>query len=155
MMTARGLTPPLDRHDAASHLRRGKMRRQTVFTVAFIAGLFLLGGLCGLGARAWIGGLRVQHARLQRCILASRHSHASEDARSTLAHLEVEVPACMDAAGYERALDDQSCSPASWQGDVFCYVPKSYLGRLIYRTQVGQPSRMLQSHEARQGTAER
>jgi hypothetical protein len=109
------------------------MRRQTFFNAAFIGGLFILGGLCGLGARAWIGGLGVQHAQLERCILTSKHSHPSEDARSTLAHLDVEVPACMNAAGYEKALGNQNCAPEYWQGDVFCYLPKSYLGKLIYR----------------------
>jgi hypothetical protein len=149
------------------------MRRQTLFNVAFIAGLFILGGLCGLGARTWIGGLGVQHAQLERCMLNSKHSHPSEDARSTLAHLDVEVPACMNAAGYERALDNKSCSPAFWQGDLFCYVPRSYLGKLIYRieaasyqkkieykrhsgTQAEQPpGRMPQYHEARLQAADR
>jgi hypothetical protein len=120
------------------------MSRQTLFNAALIAGLFILGGLCGLGVRMWIGGLGVQHAQLERCILASKHAHAREDARSTLAHLDVEVPACMNAAGYEDALDNKSCSPASWQGDVFCYVPKSHLGKLIYRIESAmlQPARV-------------
>jgi len=147
------------------------MTRRTFLNIALIAGLFILGGLSGLGVRAWIGGLGVRHARLERCILTSKHSHAGEDARSTLAHLDVEVPACMNAAGYEKALDDQSCSPASWQGDVFCYAPKSYLGKLTYRIeaasyrrrivdksntdrQAEQLSRqMLQTHEARREAA--
>jgi hypothetical protein len=109
------------------------MKRQTLFNAALIAGLFILGGLCGSGARMWIGGLGVQHAQLERCILASKQARSREDARSALARLDLEVPACMSAAGYEQALDSKSCSPASWQGDVFCYVPKSYLGKLIYR----------------------
>jgi len=104
-----------------------------VLNVTLIAGLFILGGLCGLGARTWIGGLGVQHAQLQRCVLSSKHSHPSEDARSTLARLDIEVPACMNAAGYEKALDNQNCAREYWQGDVFCYLPKSYLGKLIYR----------------------
>jgi hypothetical protein len=151
----------------------GKLRRQTLFNVAFIAGLFILGGLCGMGARTWIGGLGVQHAQLERCMLNSKHSHSSEDARSTLAHLDVEVPACMNAAGYERALDNKSCSPAYWQGDLFCYVPRSYLGKLIYRIEAASyrkkiedksnsgaqakqpPGRMRQYHEARLQAAER
>jgi hypothetical protein len=121
------------------------MTRKTLFNVVLIAGIFLLGGLCGLGARTWIGGLRVQHAQLERCILASKHAHPSEDARSTLGHLDVEVPECMNAAGYEKALDNQSCAPAFWQGDVFCYLPKSYLGKLIYRLEAHQsPQQMLQ-----------
>src|ERR1035438_4955812 len=64
---------------------------------------------------------------------SSVDSHPSEDARSTLARLDVEVPACMNAAGYEQALNNQNCAPAFWQGDVFCYLPKSYLSKLIYR----------------------
>jgi len=152
----------------ASHMRMSNMTRRTIFNVALIAGLFVLGGLCGLGARTWLGGLGAQHARLERCILGSKGSHAGEDARSTLAHLDVEVPACMNAAGYEKALDDQSCTPASWQGDVFCYVPKSYLGRVIYRIEAASyrrkivaesnsdrgaerpPRQMLPSHETRE-----
>ena len=34
---------------------------------------------------------------------------------------------------YEKALGNQNCAPEYWQGDVFCYLPKSYLGKLIYR----------------------
>lgn len=112
----------------ASHVTR-----QAVIKLVLIAGLFILGGLCGVGVRTWIGGLKDQHAHLERCILASKQSHPNEEARSTLAHLEVEVPVCMNGAGYEKALNNKSCAPALWQGDVFCYLPKSYLGRLIYR----------------------
>jgi hypothetical protein len=112
------------------------MRRRTFFNVALICGLFILGGLCGAGARTWIGGLGAQHAQLERCILASKHSRPGEDARAALARLDVEVPACMNEAGYEKALDNQSCAPAFWQGDVFCYLPKSYLGKLAYRLEV-------------------
>ena len=39
----------------------------------------------------------------------------------------------MEAAGYEQALGNENCGPVMWQGDVFCYLPKSYLGRLVYR----------------------
>ena len=120
------------------------MRRQTIFNAAFIAGLFILGGLCGMGARTWIGGLGVQHAQLERCMLNSKHSHPGEDARSTLAHLDVEVPACMNAAGYEKALDNKSCSPAYWQGDLFCYVPRSYLAKLIYRIEAASYRKKLE-----------
>ncbi len=109
------------------------MTRRAFFNIALIAGLFILGGLCGLGVRTWFGGLSAQRAQLQRCILASKQSHASEDARSTLARLDVEVPACMNSAGYVKALDNKSCAPAFWQGDVFCYLPKGRLGKLIYR----------------------
>jgi hypothetical protein len=109
------------------------MARQTLFDVGLIAALFVIGGLCGVGARMWIGGLKQQHAQLERCILESKHAHPNEDARSTLAHLDVEVPACMNGAGYVEALDNKSCGPSLWQGDVFCYLPKSSLGKLIYR----------------------
>jgi hypothetical protein len=123
------------------------MTRQRFFSVAFIAGLFVLGGLCGLGARR-IGGLGFQHAQLERCILTSKRSHPNEDARSTLAHLDVEVPACMNGAGYEAALDNPSCAPAFWQGDVFCYLPKSYLGKLIYRIEAAAERKRFEHMEA-------
>jgi hypothetical protein len=121
------------KRECGSHVRTSDMTRQILFNVALVAGLAILGGLCGLGVRIWVGGLKVQHAQLERCILNSKHSHSKEDARSTLAHLDAEVPACMNAAGYEKALDNQGCAPAFWQGDVFCYLPKSYLGKLVYR----------------------
>jgi len=115
------------------------MTRRIFFNVALIAGLFILGGLCGVGVR-WIGGIRVQHAQLERCILSSKHSHPNEDARAKLAGLDVEVPKCMNGAGYEKALDNRGCAPAFWQGDVFCYSPRSYLGKLIYRLEApGNP----------------
>jgi hypothetical protein len=133
------------------------MKRQTLFNAALIAGLFILGGLCGLGARTWIGGLGVQHAQLERCILTSKHSHPNEDARSTLAHFDVEVPTCMNDAGYAKALDNQSCAPAFWQGDVFCYLPKSYLGRLVYRMEAAKqpPQQTLQPAGLRPEAGER
>lgn len=106
--------------------------RRIFFPLALIAGLFIAGGFCGVGLRMWIGGLRQQHAQLERCVLDSRHSHANEDPRSTLARLEVEVPACMRGAGYEKTLNNKSCSRGPWQGDVFCYLPKSSLGKLIF-----------------------
>jgi hypothetical protein len=117
--------------------RSNAATRQTLINLALIAGLFILGGLCGVGLRTWIGGLKDQHAHLERCILASKQSHPNEDARSTLAHLTVEVPECMDGAGYEKALNNKSCATALWQGDVFCYLPRSYLGKLIYRMEAG------------------
>src|ERR1700722_7904823 len=121
MMIVRGMTPRLRNpeivNESPARVCMSNMRRQALFNVAFIAGLFILGGLCGMGARTWIGGLGVQHAQLERCMLNSKHSHPGEDARSTLAHLDAEVPACMNAAGYEKALDNKSCSPAYWQGD--------------------------------------
>jgi hypothetical protein len=109
------------------------MKRQTALNLALISGLFIAGGLCGLGARTLIGGLKKQHAQLEQCARASKQSHATEEAGSKLAHLVAEVPPCMNGAGYEKALNNKNCSVAIWQGDVFCYVPKSYLGKLIYR----------------------
>jgi uncharacterized protein YjbI with pentapeptide repeats len=109
------------------------MTRKIRQNVALIAALLVAGGLCGAGARLWIGGLNRQHAQLERCALASRQTHASEDARSRLAHLDADVPACMNGAGYEKALDNADCGPSVWQGNVFCYVPKSVLGKLVYR----------------------
>lgn len=109
------------------------MTRQTRQNAALIAAFLVAGVLCGAGARLWIGGLNKQHAELERCIVASRQAHSGEDARSRLTHLDAEVPSCMNVAGYQRALDNMGCGSASWQGDVLCYVPKSVLGRLIYR----------------------
>jgi hypothetical protein len=120
------------------------MTRQTFFNVGLMAGLFILGGLCGLGVRTCIGGLRVQNAQLERCILTSKRSHPSGDARSRLAHLDVEVPACMNEAGYVKALNNKSCAPAFWQGDVFCYLPKSYLGKLIYRLEAASDRKRIE-----------
>jgi hypothetical protein len=131
------------------------MTRPPLFNVALIVGLSILGGLCGLGARTWIGGLRQQHAQLERCILTSKHSHAHEDARSTLTLLDVEVPACMNAAGYEEALDNTSCGPAVWQGDVFCYLPKSYLGKLIYRIETASYRKTIEDTSTTELQAER
>ncbi|MGO9995125.1 MAG: hypothetical protein ACLPTF_21790 [Steroidobacteraceae bacterium] len=131
------------------------MTRQAYFNIALIAGLFILGGLCGLGVHTWIGGLGVQHAQLERCILASKHSHSGENARSTLAHLDVEVPACMNAAGYEKALNNKNCAPAFWQGDVFCYLPKSYLGKLIYRIEAASDRKKFEDESKGELQAER
>jgi len=108
------------------------MKRQTALNLALICGLFIAGGLCGVGVRTSIGGLRQQHAQLEQCALASKQSHASEAVGSKLAHLVAEVPPCMNAAGYEKALSNDNCSVTIWQGDVFCYVPKSRLGKLMY-----------------------
>jgi len=110
------------------------MRRQTAHAIALILGLFVLGGLCGLAARR-LGGLSAQQGQLERCVLTSKQSHPSPDARAALAQLDVEVPACMNAAGYETALNNRNCGAELWQGDVFCYVPRSYVGRLINRLQ--------------------
>jgi hypothetical protein len=108
--------------------------RRALVNVAFLGGLLIAGVLCGAGLHR-IGGLGRQHMQLEQCILASRHAHSNEAARSTLTYLEAEVPICMDAAGYEQALGNEHCGPVLWQGDVFCYVPKSFLGKLVYRVQ--------------------
>jgi hypothetical protein len=50
----------------------------------------------------------------------------------------------MNSAGYERALDNKSCAPKFWQGDVFCYLPKSSLGKLIYRIEVSSAEKKMQ-----------
>ncbi len=107
------------------------MTRQTYLNVAIIAGLFLAGGLCGIAARLWIGGLKAQHAQLERCVLASKHADPDRDARATLARLT--------GAGYEEARNNDGCEPAMWQGNVFCYMPKSSLGRLLYRIETKTP----------------
>ena len=79
---------------------------------------------------------------LNRCVLASRQAHPNERPRDALARLMVEVPACMNVAGYEQVVTNMSCSRTAWQGDVFCYVPKSYLGKLIYRLDAARVARL-------------
>jgi hypothetical protein len=103
------------------------------FTAALVAGLVIAGGLFGVGARIGIGGLNGQRTQLHQCVLASQHDHPSEDTRSLLAHLRVAVPDCMEAAGYVKALDNDNCALALWQGDVYCYLPKSLVGKLLYK----------------------
>jgi hypothetical protein len=105
-----------------------------------VAALFLAGGVCGAGVHYWIGGLGRQHAQLEQCVLGWRNSHPKGDANSTLASLEEEVPQCMDRAGYSQALDNLHCGPAPWQGNVYCYLPKSFVGRLIYRIEARSES---------------
>jgi hypothetical protein len=107
--------------------------RRALSTVALFAGILIGGALCGAGMQRWIGGLGRQHVQLEQCILASRHAHPNEGARSTLTRLEADIPNCMNAAGYEEALGNENCGAAMWQGDVFCYMPKSFLGKLVYR----------------------
>lgn len=111
------------------------MRRNLFKAVALIAGFVIAGGLVGIGARKWVRGLDEQHAQLHRCITASEQSHRNEDARALMEDLDRDVPECMDRAGYEKALDNDNCSLAVWQGDVYCYVPKSRVGKLIYKIQ--------------------
>jgi hypothetical protein len=107
--------------------------RRTLPSVALLAGLSIAGALCGAGMHRWVGGLGRQHAQLEQCVLASRRMHPNEAARSTLTRLEADVPNCMDAAGYEKELGNENCGAATWQGDVFCYMPRSFLGQLVYR----------------------
>ena len=120
--------------------KRGVVKR-ALLTVALIAGLFVGGGLCGLAARKF-GGLDHQRAQLNRCVLASRQAHPNERPRDALASLMAEVPACMNASGYEHVADNISCSQVAWQGDVFCYAPKSYLGKLLYRLDAARVARL-------------
>ena len=86
-----------------SRARTSNMTRQIFFNVALMVGLGILGGLCGLGVRMWIGGLKVQRAQLERCILNSKHSHSKEDARSTLAQVCL---TSLDAEGFGRAAQE-------------------------------------------------
>jgi hypothetical protein len=107
--------------------------RRALPSVALLVGLLIAGAFCGAGIHRWIGGLGRQRAQLEQCILASRHAHPNEAAQSALTRLEAEVPICMDAAGYEKLLAKENCGQAMWQGDVFCYAPKSFLGKLVQR----------------------
>ncbi len=50
-----------------------------------------------------------------------------------MAHFDAEVPECMAGAGYEKRLENDRCNVAMWQGDVYCYLPKSAIGKLAYR----------------------
>ena len=109
------------------------MTRRILFGVAVVAGLLIAGAACGVGMRVWVGGLNGQRARLHQCVVTSQQAHRNEDARSLLAHLQAEVPECMAAAGYDKALDNDHCDLAIWQGDVYCYLPKSSAGKLLYK----------------------
>jgi len=134
----------LSQHDG------GALRRRLFFDAGVLLALLIAGALCGTAAHLWIGGLRAQHVQLERCIATTRQSHSNEDARSTLVHLDTDVPACMNAAGYESALNNQGCSPAFWQGDVFCYVPKSSLGKLIYRIEAASADKAIKGDSDRE-----
>jgi hypothetical protein len=126
----------------------GILPRRLLFDGAVIIALLIAGGLCGAAARLWIGGLNAQHVQLERCIRTSRQSHSSE--KGLLTHLDADVPACMSAAGYEAALDDQRCSPAFWQGDVFCYAPKSSFGKLIYRIEAASAEKRMKQESGKE-----
>jgi hypothetical protein len=39
----------------------------------------------------------------------------------------------MEAADYVKALDNDNCGLALWQGDLYCYLPKSFVGKLLYK----------------------
>ncbi len=133
------MKPLIPQHDGAG------LRRRLFIDAAVLSVLLIAGALCGTAAHLWIGGLRAQHVQLERCIATTRQSHSNEDARSTLARLDADVPECMHAAGYESALDNRGCSPAFWQGDVFCYLPKSSLGKLIYRIEAASADKTIKN----------
>ena len=133
-------------------LDAGVLPRRPIFDAAVIIALLVAGGVCGTAARLWIGGLKAQHVQLERCIRASRQSHSSEKAQSMLTHLDADVPGCMNAAGYEAALDDERCSPAFWQGDVFCYMPKGSLGKLIYRIEAASAERRMKEESGKESS---
>ena len=89
--------------------------------------------LVGIAARWWVAGLNGQRAQLHQCVVASQRAHQNENAASKVAHLKAEVPDCMEAAGYAKALANSDCGRALWQGDVYCYVPKSRVGRFLFK----------------------
>lgn len=112
--------------------RHGRPRRYLA-GIAVIVGCVAAGLLAGAGARWWVGGLAGQRAQLHECVVASQHAHPNEEAGKMLAYLQSEVPGCMDAAGYATALDNHNCTPALWQGNVYCYEPKSRIGRWLFK----------------------
>lgn len=115
-------------------MRQKLFMRRKLFRVALIADIVIVGCILVIGARIWqVGGLNGQRAQLHQCVLATQQSHPNEDARSRMAHLDAEVPECMERAGYEKALDNNDCVLSVWQGDVYCYLPKSAVGKLIYK----------------------
>jgi uncharacterized NAD(P)/FAD-binding protein YdhS len=107
--------------------------RRYLTGIAIIAGCIVAGGLAGTGARWWVAGLNGQRAQLHECVVATQHAHPNEDAGKTLADLEAEVPDCMKAAGYAEALQNKDCSPQLWQGNVYCYMPESRIGRWLFK----------------------
>jgi hypothetical protein len=96
-------------------------------------GCVVAGGAVGIGARWWVNGLNGQRAQLHQCVLSSQQAHPNENAGSMLAQLQAEVPDCMDLAGYATALDNKDCGHELWQGNVYCYAPKSQVGRLLFK----------------------
>jgi hypothetical protein len=107
--------------------------RQHLTKIVFIVGCTVAGALIGGGTRWWSGGLNGQKGQLHECVLAAQQAHSNEAAGPMLAHLKTEVPDCMDQAGYAQALDSENCDRALWQGNVYCYAPKSRIGRLLFR----------------------
>jgi hypothetical protein len=105
------------------------MIRRNLFKAALIAGLVVAGGLAGIGGRLW--ALNERLSQLHQCVLASRQSHPDADARARLAYFDAEIPECMAGAGYEKALNNNRCTPAVWQGDIYCYLPKGFIGKLM------------------------
>jgi hypothetical protein len=109
------------------------LSRRIALTVAVVIGGIAAGGLVGTGARWWIGGLNGQRDQLHQCVLTSRQAHPTEGAAAVMADLRDEVPGCMNKAGYETALDNKQCVRDLWQGDVYCYLPNSRIGRMLYK----------------------
>jgi hypothetical protein len=112
------------------------LRRRYLFAVAVIVGCIVVGGVAGTAVRWWVAGLNGQRAHLHECVVTSQQMHPNENAASMLAHFQAEVPSCMATAGYIQALDNKNCSPQLWQGDVYCYEPKSAVGKLLFKIAV-------------------
>jgi len=39
----------------------------------------------------------------------------------------------MNTAGYATVLDNSNCGRTLWQGDVYCYEPKSRIARWLFK----------------------
>ena len=98
-----------------------------------IVGCIVAGLVAGSLARWWMGGLKGQRAQLHQCVIASQAAHPGENPGAMLTHFQAEVPDCMDSAGYAKALDNSNCGRTLWQGDVYCYEPKTRFGRLLFK----------------------
>ena len=81
----------------------------------------------------WNGNFNPQRSQLGQCFVASQQSHGNTDPRSMMSYYETEIPECMENAGYEKALSNESCSQDLWVGDSHCYSPKSAIKRLLYK----------------------
>ena len=117
----------------ASKVDGPSRHRRYLIGIAAIVGCIVAGGLAGTGLRLWSAGLNGQRAQLHECVVASQHAHPNEDAGKMLAHFQAEVPDCMNAAGYATALDNRDCDRTLWQGNVYCYMPKSRIGRWLFK----------------------